>query len=537
MEHLCSIKTLLQQGYYMTKLDLKDAYLSVPIHPDSQKYLRFLWKNKTYQFKALPFGLNIAPIIFTRLMKPVAGFLRKRGVRLIVYLDDMLIIGASAEEATLFTTMAIELLESLGFTLNQEIHPDSNSNDRISRLHYQFEHNDNTIAKRKDNQTAETVSPDHVCLETEIKEHSSTSGIIRVLPPSHLEGTSSFSFPTSSTYSRFNDFPSRLRGGGSSPNQTEARTSVVAAKHHQRELQSHHVPLSRHYDILRQTNGKWSATERLLHINILELKAAFLGLKSLLKNHRAITVALNMDNSTAVAYVNHKRGTHSLPLLELTLELWDWCIQRDLFIIAHHLPGRTNIQAHLESREFLDNSDWMINPTIVKAFLTNCRTDLFASRLTRQLTDFIIWRPDPEAQHSDAFTVNWKGLAGYAFPPFNLVPMVLNKVQSDQTEIVLIAPVWQAQPWWPLLLQLHVQQPVLLPNNKDLLQDPSDPFLIHPMYPLLHLGAFHISSDVTKQKAFLRTLPTYSSQQLVAPHAKPTNQLAALEPLVFYKTN
>ncbi len=137
--------------------------------------------------------------------------------------------------------------------------------------------------------------------------------------------------------------------------------------------------------------------------------------------------------------------------------------------------------------------------------------------------DIISWRPDPEAQHSDAFTVNWKGLAGYAFPPFNLVPMVLNKVQSDQTEIVLIAPVWQAQPWWPLLLQLLVQQPVLLLNNKDLLQDPSDPFLIHPMYPRLHLGAFHISSDVTKQKAFLRTLPTYSSQQLVAPHAKPTN--------------
>ncbi len=92
MEHLCSIKTLLQQGYYMTKLDLKDTYLSVPIHPDSQKYLRFLWKNKTYQFKALPFGLNIAPMIFTRLMKPVAGFLRKQGVRLIVYLDDMLTI-------------------------------------------------------------------------------------------------------------------------------------------------------------------------------------------------------------------------------------------------------------------------------------------------------------------------------------------------------------------------------------------------------------------------------------------------------------
>jgi hypothetical protein len=40
---------------------------------------------------------------------------------------------------------------------------------------------------------------------------------------------------------------------------------------------------------VNQTNAKCSATEKLLHINILELKAAFLGLKSLLKNHRSMT--------------------------------------------------------------------------------------------------------------------------------------------------------------------------------------------------------------------------------------------------------
>jgi hypothetical protein len=113
-----------------------------------------------------------------------------------------------------------------------------------------------------------------------------------------------------------------------------------------------------------------------------------------------MTVSLNMDNSTAVAYVNHKGGTHSTPLLEVTLELWDWCIQRELYVIAHHLPGKNNIQADLQSREFLDNSDWMINPTIIRPFLTGCRTDLFASRLTRQLPNFISWRPDPEAQYA-----------------------------------------------------------------------------------------------------------------------------------------
>ena len=120
MEHLSSIKTLLKPGHFMTKLDLKDAYLSVAVHPDCQKYLRFVWKNQAFQFRALPFGLNIAPRVFTRLLKPVTAFLRKRGARIVIYLDDILIIGSKIEETRRFTEMAMSLLESLGFIINKE---------------------------------------------------------------------------------------------------------------------------------------------------------------------------------------------------------------------------------------------------------------------------------------------------------------------------------------------------------------------------------------------------------------------------------
>ena len=120
MENLSSIKTLLNPGDWMTKLDLRDAYLTVAIDPQSQKFLRFIWKDKIYQFQALPFGLNIAPLVFTQLLKPVAAYLRKRGVRLILYLDDMLIIGSSVQETRRFTQMAKNLLMSLGFTIHTE---------------------------------------------------------------------------------------------------------------------------------------------------------------------------------------------------------------------------------------------------------------------------------------------------------------------------------------------------------------------------------------------------------------------------------
>ena len=194
-----------------------------------------------------------------------------------------------------------------------------------------------------------------------------------------------------------------------------------------------------------KTNGRWSATERLLHINVLELKGAMLGIQSLLKNQSSKIISLNMDSSTAVAYINHKGGTHSPELLQMVLQLWNWCIQHNLFIIAYHVPGKTNVVADREWREFIDN------PIIISPFLRGCSTDLFASRLTHQLARYISWRPDPQAFQSDAFSVNWKHLKGYAFPPFSLIARVLDKMMMDKTDLVLVAPIWQAQPWWPLL--------------------------------------------------------------------------------------
>ena len=69
MEGLNNVKELLQKGDYMVKIDLTDAYFSIPLHKNSRKFLRFLWEGKTYEFLCLCFGLGPAPRIFTKLMK------------------------------------------------------------------------------------------------------------------------------------------------------------------------------------------------------------------------------------------------------------------------------------------------------------------------------------------------------------------------------------------------------------------------------------------------------------------------------------
>lgn len=100
MENLDLVRFILRRGDWMVKVDLKDAILVVPITKDHQKFIRFIWKGKFYQYKFLPFGLSSAPRVFTKIMRPVVASLRERGIRLIVYLDDFLIMAESKPSTT-----------------------------------------------------------------------------------------------------------------------------------------------------------------------------------------------------------------------------------------------------------------------------------------------------------------------------------------------------------------------------------------------------------------------------------------------------
>ena len=94
MKGLFLLKETLQEGDYMCKIDLKDAYFSVPPNFKSQKFLSLKWKNLFYQFLCLCFGLGPAPSIFMKLMRIPISLLRKLYVQLIIFLDDILKGGA-----------------------------------------------------------------------------------------------------------------------------------------------------------------------------------------------------------------------------------------------------------------------------------------------------------------------------------------------------------------------------------------------------------------------------------------------------------
>ena len=66
----------------------------------------------------MPFGLNVAPKVFTKLMKPLIAWLRGQGVRMIIFLDDILVLAPTIETVNQHARTTISLLESLGFLIN-----------------------------------------------------------------------------------------------------------------------------------------------------------------------------------------------------------------------------------------------------------------------------------------------------------------------------------------------------------------------------------------------------------------------------------
>ena len=120
METLQSVLLSVRAGDWMVSLDLKDAYLQVPMHPESRKFLRFMVGGKVYQFKVLCFRLSTAPQVFTRVMAPVSAILHKTEVRLRHYLDDWLIQASSREQVLLALETVLQLCGTLGIVVNWE---------------------------------------------------------------------------------------------------------------------------------------------------------------------------------------------------------------------------------------------------------------------------------------------------------------------------------------------------------------------------------------------------------------------------------
>jgi len=194
-------------------------------------------------------------------------------------------------------------------------------------------------------------------------------------------------------------------------------------------------------------------------------------------------------------------------LNSLAKHIWEWCISRDIWLSATHVPGTEN-EADFDSRHFNDNVEWKLNEPVfrqIEMLYGKLEVDMFASRLNAQLECFVSWKPDPDAEAIDAFSVNWADRLIYAFPPFSLIGRLLQKTRQDKAEVVLVAPLWVTQNWFTAVLEMLVDMPRFFKVGQKTLKIPHTN-KVHPLVNKLHLMVCHISGDLMQTDNFQRNL-------------------------------
>ena len=527
METLKTAINLMTPNCFFGSVDISDAFYSIPISTEDRKYFRFWHNNTKYQFTALVMGLTTAPRVFTKILKPVFASLRAKGHISTAYIDDSCLQGDSYETCLANITDTVKLMDGLGLT----IHPTKSCFVPSQTIEFVgFILCSKTMTVRLTQTKVDDIIT--MCLQI-IGQQNITitlfSQLIGKLVASEpgvdyaplyykpLEKQKETNLKHKrGKYNAFMKVTDRIKSditwwidnlANSCKHLAYGNPSLVI--HADASLQGYGACIKAEN---LKTNGVWSSEEQKLHINVLELKACKLALLAFCCHKHDIHVRIYTDNTTCCAYIN-KYGGKSSELDELAREIWLWCIDRHIHLSAAHIAGVENVEADKLSRKFNEDLEWTLNKSAfskVNDIFGPLQVDMFASRLNKQLDKYVSRLPEPFAWQIDAFSLNWNFDLLYMFPPFSLVTRVLQKIVQDRAEVVLVAPIWTTQNWWPQLLHLMSHQSFYLPSTQKVLYLPHKPTYRHPLKKM-RLGVFRLSGKLWANKEFQDSLPNSSS--------------------------
>lgn len=512
MEDIRTVTKLITKGCFMATIDLKDAYFLVAINKTSKKFLRFRFQGNTYEFQCLPFGLSLAPLIFTKLLKPVVALLRSKGILLAIYLDDIICIANSYDECLFCVSEIITLLESLGFIINyakSKLVP----NQIQTYLGFDIDSENmclslpNTKRKKILNHLQNTSKQNRL----PIREFAKILGLLCSACPAmaygwlytkQLEREKFLALRNSrDEYDSVMELRSNLK-----PDFTWWINHIMTSNNPIRKAK-YALEIFSDASLTgwgascngERTGGFWDTEEAKNHINLLELLAAFNGLKCFADSLNNKEILLRIDNTTAISYINRYGGVQFAHLNNVARKIWQWCEERRLYLYASYIKSKENVEADEESRRCNIDTEWCLSVSVFEKITDIFGTpqiDLFATRLNAKCQKYVSWKRDPEAFNIDAFTLDWSLLFFYAFPPFSLILKSLQKIINDKASGIMVVPYWPSQPWFPLFMKLSRYEPLYFHPSPELLLSPFR--TRHPLWNRLTLVSSLLSGKRSK---------------------------------------
>lgn len=544
MEGTHTLRQIIRRNDYLTKVDMTDAYLHIPVCKQHHKYLQFRWRGKVYRYRCLPFGLTSAPRVFTKMIRPFAAYLRSRGVRMVVYLDDILILAKSHAESVRHTKLVTDTLKKFGFLIN------------LSKSSLQPKQQVIFLGNMVNSQKMELTVPikklKRFLKETRQVLRLSEAG--RVITLRKLAGIigklNSLSQALESVRLHLTGLHRALRyglrhrtkDGWASPIllKGQALNDLKWWKESSLEWNGKTLlPLKIHRTLYTDASdsgyggivldrtgqraehtcrGFWNRQEEKESINWREMMAVKrlvdAGLDHL--SWKNMNIEIYVDNVSTMFILN-KGDSKAEHLSRLASQLLKRCHSMHVKLILRYVPGVLNTVADRLSRWTRDRSNYTLCKDGFR-LLDRCwgphSVDWTADRDNAQLDRYCSRFLDDQATYVDVLKSMHKGENGYSNPPFALIPKLLSLVEQTGSTITMVVPIWLAQPWWPVLLSLTVDFPLLFPRVKGLFRDHHQ----HHHHsqsempaPSWGVAAFRLSSESSQRKAFLRKLGRLSS--------------------------
>ncbi|XP_068209145.1 uncharacterized protein [Palaemon carinicauda] len=510
METPRSVLLAVRRNDWLFSLDLKDAYLQVPIHPQSRHLLRICWEQEVWQFKALCFGLTTAPQVFTRLMAPVGAAFHKRGIRMVRYLDDWLFLSSSEQGAIYTRDVVLRLCNKLGIQINLEKSTLIPSQVSI----YLGMKIDSSILKAFP--TQDRIQTIQECIKLFLTTNAPPAKLWMRL----IGLLSSLILLVPRGRRRIRPLQHQLHNLWDQEDHhfqvqwTETiRQSNLVVQSSELESRSSIVNSSSRYHVVFRCFGFRMGGINRGPVRVRDMDSTGIGgIYQLERTQSNTACSLSLQPSVPFksrrsvrrqldGYFLHKEGRR-----DEVPEAGQSCPrdsglgrgkERDTHASVHHGQGERDSRCS-ESK----GSDLKL-----RMDHSSASGRRFGSSLASN-SGYVCHRNEPQtsgllqSSHrsrisgTDAMLQDWRHLQGYAFPPFPLIRNILNKLrESTGCSLTLVTPFWPQKDWFVDLLELSVDTPRRLPVRRDLLKQPHR-HVFHLRPQALQLTAWRLSADL-----------------------------------------
>ena len=495
-------------------LDLKNFFHHLQIHPRLQRWMRMQVHHRAYQLVGMPFGWAMSPWWSNKMTKPIRAWLNSQQWSHCWYVDDILILGQTKQQAEERAYQLIQLLTTLGIRVNKEKSM-LQAAQTFQYLGHQFNLQQNTI----------TPIPSKLQTSIQMLKHQLKSNVFQ---PRNVAAVAGNLLDATKSNPALLGLPQQLMkeaARGVQANQHKLglwdrhrcwQMSTQKSPKLQELLQQclthtlHPVPR-----VLRPTKNdvfilttdasnlgwgaqlvlnhkevqtcaqKWEAAEATMHITHREALASAKALEQILP-HLPPGIHLNIQtDATSTAWAWNK-GSKVFNINNPIVHMYRLAAQQGIYITAQHIPGTENKRADWLSRN-PDPKSYTLDRTVFhkvcQHFHFHPNIDLFANRHNRQVKTFCSWRADRLSQ-GNAFNIPWSQHKCWLNPPWELIPRCLHKLTMDKAQALVCLPMWQSAPWWRDLLKL-LKFPPLVVKNHALERNPEGEWLPPPRWATL----------------------------------------------------